>query len=324
MTIPSPASPSPASPAAPPPAARRPPGRCPSRRRPGPRSPARHRLGPRPVPERRRPDRLRRHLPVLPGPRGAEPPRAVRPRQSVALGAGPSAHGRQRCVLGPHVVRQHGLVRGRVRDHAAVRHGADARVADPDDVRPLHGRRALGAEPQHLHGRRRRQRRPPHGDLPGADPVRPGLVAGRPARVARRTARRGGPAARAGHRRPGALGGPRPGPRGGHRAGRARRHLVAPGPAVGALALRGRLVGGEPLPAARAVPRASRRSGQPRAQRHARRDHGRGLSDLRDRKVWYKIQGTRWQDGTALYYPLNLDYFTPWPKPCRTSWGPAG
>ncbi|MEU5446704.1 MULTISPECIES: HTTM domain-containing protein [Streptomyces] len=28
---------------------------------------------------------------------------------------------------------------------------------------------------------------------------------------------------------------------------------------------------------------------------------------------WYKIQGTRWQDGTALYYPLNLDYFTPWP-----------
>ncbi|MFH8367896.1 HTTM domain-containing protein [Streptomyces sp. NPDC018031] len=28
---------------------------------------------------------------------------------------------------------------------------------------------------------------------------------------------------------------------------------------------------------------------------------------------WYKIQGTRWQDGTALYYPLNLDYFSPWP-----------
>ncbi|MEU1364783.1 HTTM domain-containing protein [Streptomyces sp. NPDC005803] len=28
---------------------------------------------------------------------------------------------------------------------------------------------------------------------------------------------------------------------------------------------------------------------------------------------WYKIQGGRWQDGTALYYPLNLDYFTPWP-----------
>ncbi|MEU8696405.1 HTTM domain-containing protein [Streptomyces sp. NPDC048680] len=28
---------------------------------------------------------------------------------------------------------------------------------------------------------------------------------------------------------------------------------------------------------------------------------------------WYKIQGTRWQDGTALYYPLKLDYFTPWP-----------
>ncbi|WP_328431842.1 HTTM domain-containing protein [Streptomyces sp. NBC_00453] len=28
---------------------------------------------------------------------------------------------------------------------------------------------------------------------------------------------------------------------------------------------------------------------------------------------WYKIQGTRWQDGTAVYYPLHLDYFTPWP-----------
>ncbi|WP_372449203.1 HTTM domain-containing protein [Streptomyces montanisoli] len=28
---------------------------------------------------------------------------------------------------------------------------------------------------------------------------------------------------------------------------------------------------------------------------------------------WYKIQGTRWEDGTALYYPLKLDYFTPWP-----------
>lgn len=27
---------------------------------------------------------------------------------------------------------------------------------------------------------------------------------------------------------------------------------------------------------------------------------------------WYKIQGSRWQDGTALYYPLNLDYFAPW------------
>jgi hypothetical protein len=28
---------------------------------------------------------------------------------------------------------------------------------------------------------------------------------------------------------------------------------------------------------------------------------------------WYKVQGSRWQDGTAIYYPLNLDYFTPWP-----------
>ncbi|MFC4034219.1 HTTM domain-containing protein [Streptomyces polygonati] len=28
---------------------------------------------------------------------------------------------------------------------------------------------------------------------------------------------------------------------------------------------------------------------------------------------WYKIQGSRWQDGTALYYPLHLDDFSPWP-----------
>ncbi|MDF6020047.1 HTTM domain-containing protein [Streptomyces sp. JH34] len=28
---------------------------------------------------------------------------------------------------------------------------------------------------------------------------------------------------------------------------------------------------------------------------------------------WYKIQGSRWQDGTAIFYPLKLDYFTPWP-----------
>ncbi|MEU4209788.1 HTTM domain-containing protein [Streptomyces sp. NPDC026206] len=28
---------------------------------------------------------------------------------------------------------------------------------------------------------------------------------------------------------------------------------------------------------------------------------------------WYKIQGSRWQDGTALYYPMHIDYFSPWP-----------
>ncbi|WP_200302926.1 HTTM domain-containing protein [Streptomyces adelaidensis] len=27
---------------------------------------------------------------------------------------------------------------------------------------------------------------------------------------------------------------------------------------------------------------------------------------------WYKVQGARWQDGTAAYYPLHLDYFSPW------------
>ncbi|MER5178669.1 HTTM domain-containing protein [Streptomyces sp. NPDC002896] len=28
---------------------------------------------------------------------------------------------------------------------------------------------------------------------------------------------------------------------------------------------------------------------------------------------WYKVQGSRWQDGTAVYYPLQLDSFSPWP-----------
>lgn len=28
---------------------------------------------------------------------------------------------------------------------------------------------------------------------------------------------------------------------------------------------------------------------------------------------WYKIQGGRWEDGTAVYFPLHLDYFSPWP-----------
>ncbi|MEU7054600.1 HTTM domain-containing protein [Streptomyces sp. NPDC046197] len=28
---------------------------------------------------------------------------------------------------------------------------------------------------------------------------------------------------------------------------------------------------------------------------------------------WYKIQGSRWQDGTAVYYPLHLASFSPWP-----------
>ncbi|MFJ6832613.1 HTTM domain-containing protein [Streptomyces sp. NPDC091209] len=28
---------------------------------------------------------------------------------------------------------------------------------------------------------------------------------------------------------------------------------------------------------------------------------------------WYKIQGSRWQDGTAVYYPLHLRSFSPWP-----------
>ncbi|MFI8764100.1 hypothetical protein ACIGN6_04205 [Streptomyces sp. NPDC053792] len=28
---------------------------------------------------------------------------------------------------------------------------------------------------------------------------------------------------------------------------------------------------------------------------------------------WYKIQGSRCQEGSALYYALHLDYFAPWP-----------
>ncbi|MFF3496349.1 HTTM domain-containing protein [Streptomyces sp. NPDC002795] len=39
---------------------------------------------------------------------------------------------------------------------------------------------------------------------------------------------------------------------------------------------------------------------------------------------WYKIQGSRWQDGTAVYYPLHLDYFSPWPAlgELLTTFGP--
>ncbi|WP_242582656.1 HTTM domain-containing protein [Streptomyces sp. MST-110588] len=29
---------------------------------------------------------------------------------------------------------------------------------------------------------------------------------------------------------------------------------------------------------------------------------------------WYKIQGSRWQDGTAVFYPMHLNYFSPWPE----------
>jgi len=28
---------------------------------------------------------------------------------------------------------------------------------------------------------------------------------------------------------------------------------------------------------------------------------------------WYKIQGSLWQGGSAIYFPLHLDYFDPWP-----------
>ncbi|MFF8377936.1 HTTM domain-containing protein [Streptomyces sp. NPDC015661] len=28
---------------------------------------------------------------------------------------------------------------------------------------------------------------------------------------------------------------------------------------------------------------------------------------------WYKIQGSRWQEGSALHYALSLEYFEPWP-----------
>ena len=38
---------------------------------------------------------------------------------------------------------------------------------------------------------------------------------------------------------------------------------------------------------------------------------------------WYKIQGSRWQDGTAVYYPLHLDYFSPWPALADAAVRPA-
>lgn len=40
---------------------------------------------------------------------------------------------------------------------------------------------------------------------------------------------------------------------------------------------------------------------------------------------WYKIMGEKWLDGTAAYYPLQLDLFSPWPvlSELVTSYGPA-
>ncbi|MER6627990.1 HTTM domain-containing protein [Streptomyces sp. NPDC000987] len=29
---------------------------------------------------------------------------------------------------------------------------------------------------------------------------------------------------------------------------------------------------------------------------------------------WYKVQGSRWEQGSALHYALNLEYFAPWPR----------
>lgn len=40
---------------------------------------------------------------------------------------------------------------------------------------------------------------------------------------------------------------------------------------------------------------------------------------------WYKIMGEKWLDGTAAYYPMQLDLFSPWPvlSELVTSYGPA-
>ncbi|BFO13668.1 hypothetical protein SHKM778_00560 [Streptomyces sp. KM77-8] len=37
---------------------------------------------------------------------------------------------------------------------------------------------------------------------------------------------------------------------------------------------------------------------------------------------WYKVQGSRWQDGTAVHYPLHLESFSPG-RPSGTCWRPA-
>ena len=93
--------------------------------------------------------------------------------------------------------------------------------------------------------------------------------------------------------------------------GRLGRHWLVPvllGPVAGA----GAVVGGRPLRAAR----------EPRMLLDivANLVHNGALLVIMAEVCliyatagWYKIQGSRWQDGTALYYPLHLDYFSPWP-----------
>ena len=80
-----------------------------ARRRP------RHRRRPGPVPDRRRPHRLRRHLALLPAARVAAPPGAVRSRRPVELGHGRAADRHQPRLHGAAVVRQPRLVRVRLR-----------------------------------------------------------------------------------------------------------------------------------------------------------------------------------------------------------------
>ena len=167
---------------------------------------------------------------------------------------------------------------------------AAARLAHPHHVRALHGRRALAAEPQHLHGRRRRQRHPPDGDLPGAYPLRPGLVAGRARAAARgrmraRAADRGRTAART-------VVGPVLWVGARARAAPRRPSWAGSAAPAGCRSCCGAVAGARPVVGR--GPRA-RPAGEPRTLldvvanlvHNARpaRDHGRGLSDLRDGRL---------------------------------------
>ena len=224
------------------------------------------------------------------------------------------------------------------------RHAA-AGLAHPYLGADVHGRRAVAAEPQHLHGRRRRQRHPHHGDLPGLHPLRPGLVArqppgpprrgGRGPRPGRRGRTRGPHRRRGGHRRGSRADGAEGGlhiPGGADVTGvalwavlgaglrcrhlRGQTHQRVERDLLGLLARPGRVVGGAPLLPRRAAHRG-RDHRQHRPQRRDAGDRRRGVPDLLHRRAGTRSRAAAGR--TARRSTTRCTWTTSRPgPPCRT------
>ncbi|CAM5567160.1 hypothetical protein SALBM217S_07942 [Streptomyces griseoloalbus] len=78
--------------------------------------------------------------------------------------------------------------------------------------------------------------------------------------------------------------------------------------AVGGVARAGGVVAGRTSGADGPAADPAGRGGERRAQRCAAGDHGGGVPDLRHGGL-VQVEGSRWQDGTAVHYPLHLEYF---------------